>query len=162
MLASAEPYMTKAQFLERAFGTAQPKIETFWLTKDIAVQTESILGHKLKQLTVHYWKSNLKTAWVLEEIGKEEPITAGFIIESGKLNQVMVLDYRESRGGEVRYPNFLKQYQGADLQKDYQLDKSIDGISGATLSVRAMGKMVRLALYFDHMSRLEPAQMDSH
>ncbi|MDI1310137.1 MAG: FMN-binding protein [Methylotenera sp.] len=37
----------------------------------------------------------------------------------------------------------MKQYHGADLQKDYQLDKNMDGISGATLSVRAMGKMVR-------------------
>ena len=162
MALCAEPYLTTAQFLESAFGASQPKMETLWVTKDVAVQVENILGHTPKQLRVRYWKSNLKTAWILEEIGKEEPITAGFVIQSGKLNQVMVLDYRESRGGEVRHPNFLRQYQGADLQKDYQLDKSIDGISGATLSVRAIGRMVRLALYFDHISRLEPVQIDSH
>ena len=162
MVLCAEPYLTTAQFLESAFGASQPKMETLWVTKDVAVQVENILGHTPKQLRVRYWKSNLKTAWILEEIGKEEPITAGFVIQSGKLNQVMVLDYRESRGGEVRHPNFLRQYQGADLQKDYQLDKSIDGISGATLSVRAIGRMVRLALYFDHISRLEPVQIDSH
>ena len=162
MILCAEPYLTTAQFLESAFGASQPKMETLWVTKDVAVQVENILGHTPKQLRVRYWKSNLKTAWILEEIGKEEPITAGFVIQSGKLNQVMVLDYRESRGGEVRHPNFLRQYQGADLQKDYQLDKNIDGISGATLSVRAIGRMVRLALYFDHISRVEPVQIDSH
>lgn len=52
----------------------------------------------------------------------------------------------ESRGGEVRHPIFLKQYQGADLHKDYQMDKNIDGISGATLSLRAMWRMARLPL----------------
>ena len=84
------------------------------------------------------------------------------MIQSGKLNQAMVLNYRESRGGEVRHPNFLKQYQGADLQKDYQLDKNIDGISGATLSVRAMGRMARLALYYDHISHSETLLTEPH
>lgn len=163
----AEPYLTTAQFLATAFDASAPnatppKAETLWLTKDVAVQAEKILGHAPKQVTIRYWKNNLKTAWILDEIGKEEPITAGFVIQAGKLNQVVVLNYRENRGGEVRYPHFLKQYQGADLQKDYQLDKTIDGISGATLSVRAMGRMARLALYFDHVSHAEAAQTESH
>lgn len=163
----AEPYLTTAQFLEGAFSTglpnaSPPKAETLWITKEVAVQAEKILGHATKQVTIHYWKNNLRTAWILEEIGKEEPITAGFVVQSGKLNQVVVLNYRESRGGEVRHPNFLKQYQGADLQKDYQLDKNIDGISGATLSVRAMGRMARLALYFDRLSHAEAVQNEPH
>ena len=163
----AEPYLTTAQFLEGAFGTglpkaSPPKAETLWITKEVAVQAEKILGHAPKQVTIHYWKNNSRTAWILEEIGKEEPITAGFVVQSGKLNQVVVLNYRESRGGEVRYPNFLKQYQGADLQKDDQLNKNIDGISGATLSVRAMGRMARLALYFDRLSHVEAVQTEPH
>lgn len=158
----AEPYLTTAQFLENAFGASQPKIETLWITKDVAVQTEKILGHVPKQLRIRYWSNASQTAWILDEVGKEEPITAGFVIQSGKLNQAMVLNYRESRGGEVRHPNFLKQYQGADLQKDYQLDKNIDGISGATLSVRAMGRMARLALYYDHISHSETLLTEPH
>jgi len=88
---------------------------------------------------------------VLEEIGKEEPITAGFVVEGGRIKQARVLVYRESRGGEIRYPVFLKQYDGAALTADHYLDRSIDGISGATLSVRAMERMARLALYFDSL-----------
>ena len=60
-------------------------------------------------------------------------------MENGKILQLSILAYRESRGGEVRHANFLKQYQGASLQQDEQLNKTIDGISGATLSVRAVG-----------------------
>ncbi len=152
----AETYLTPEQFAQAAFGSAKlktaPTVETLWLTKDVATQAESILGHSPKQVRLKFWKSGLQTAWILDEIGKEEPITAGFVVEDGKILQANILAYRESRGGEVRHENFLKQYQGASLQQGVQLNKTIDGISGATLSVRAMGRMARLALYFDQIS----------
>lgn len=146
-------YLTPEQFVAEALGSPVPKPEILWLTKDVAAHATHILGHAPPQLRQRYWKSDGKTAWILEEIGKEEPITAGFVVENGKVLQARVLIYRESRGGEIRYPAFLKQYEGAGLTtKDY-LDRSIDGISGATLSVRAMERMARLALYFDRLSR---------
>jgi len=88
-------------------------------------------------------------------LGDKSTITAGFVVLAGKISQVRVLTYRESRGGEVRYPVFLKQYQGVELQADNYLNRHIDGISGATLSVNAMNRMARLALYFDRMGRIE-------
>jgi hypothetical protein len=90
--------------------------------------------------------------WILEEVGKEEPITAGFVVADGRIDHVRVLVYRESRGGEVRYPAFLKQFKSSKLAQDNTLDGSIDGIAGATLSVGAMERMARLALFFDRMS----------
>lgn len=149
-------YLTQEQFLAEVFVSDVPKPEVLWLTKDVARQAEKILGHKPLQLRQRYWKAGDKSAWVLDEIGKEEPITAGFVVVAGKISLVKVLTYRESRGGEVRYPAFLRQYQGAELQEDGHLNRNIDGISGATLSVHAMNRMVRLALYFDHVSRIEP------
>lgn len=104
-------------------------------------------------LRQRYWQEGEKTVWILEEIGKEEPITAGFVIDQSKVSQVSVLTYRESRGWEVRYPSFLKQFVNAVLNEDLQLSQSIDGISGATLSVSAMKKMARLALYLDTLSK---------
>jgi len=152
---AVEQYLLPEQFLSEVFGANTPKPEVLWLTKDIAKQAEKILGHAPSQLRQRYWKSASKSAWILEEVGKEEPITAGFVVLDGKISQVRVLTYRESRGGEVRYPAFLKQYQGAELQVDSHLNRNIDGVSGATLSVNAMNRMARLALYFDHMSRAE-------
>lgn len=151
-----EVYLTPEQFLAEAVSAPVPKPEILWLTKDIAAQATRILGHAPLQLRQRYWKAGGKTAWMLEEIGKEEPITAGFVVENGKLLQARVLVYRESRGGEIRYPAFLKQYEGAGLTADERLDRSIDGVSGATLSVRAMERMARLALFFDRMSREKP------
>jgi hypothetical protein len=154
---AAEEYIKPEQFLAEIFGGNTPKPDVLWVTKDIAKQAEKILGHAPNQLRQRYWSSDGKSVWILDEIGKEEPITAGFVVSEGKVSQVRVLTYRESRGWEVRYPAFLKQYQGAELQSDNYLNRNIDGISGATLSVNAMNRMTRLALYFDRMSR-----MDSH
>ena len=151
----AEVYLTSQQFVDGAFGTNAAKVETLWMTKEVAAQTDKILGHAPKQLRLRYWRTGLQTAWILDEIGKEEPITAGFIVESGKIVQASILAYRESRGGEVRHANFLKQYQNVGLLPDNFLNKNIDGISGATLSVRAMGRMARLALYYDQISHAE-------
>ena len=151
----AETYLTSQQFVDGAFGANEAKLETLWMTKEVAKQADKILGHTPKQLRQRYWKHGLQTAWILDEIGKEEPITAGFIVESGKIVQASILAYRESRGGEVRHANFLKQYQNVGLLPDNFLNKNIDGISGATLSVRAMGRMARLALYYDQISRTE-------
>jgi len=41
----------------------------------------------------------------------------------------------------------------AKLAQSDRLDRQIDGIAGATLSVGAMERMARLALFFDRMSR---------
>lgn len=150
-----EQYLTPEQFLSEVYADNTPKLEVLWITKDVVKQAEKILGHAPSQLRQRYWKNGAKSTWILEEIGKEEPITAGFVIVDGKVSQVRVLTYRESRGGEVRYPAFLKQYQGAELQADSYLNRNIDGVSGATLSVNAMNRMARLALYFDRIIRAE-------
>ena len=156
----AEVYLTSQQFVDGAFGANTAKLETLWMTKEVAQQTDKILGHAPKNLRLRYWKTGLQTAWILDEIGKEEPITAGFVVENGKIVQASILAYRESRGWEVRHANFLKQYQNVGLLPDKFLNKNIDGISGATLSVRAMGRMARLALYYDQISRAESKRVE--
>lgn len=151
-----EVYVAPERFVAEAFGGVVPKPKVLWLTKGVAAQATRILGHAPAQLRQRYWAADGKTVWLLDEIGKEEPISAGFVVENDKIAQARVLVYRESRGGEIRYPAFLKQYEGAGLTADARLDRSIDGISGATMSVRAMERMARLVLYFDRLSREEP------
>jgi hypothetical protein len=148
-------FLSSEDFLKENFANGAPKQKVLWLSKADIKQAESILGHAPLLLRQRYWQEGNKTVWVLEEIGKEEPITAGFVIDHNKIAQVRVLTYRESRGWEVRYPSFLKQFVNAVLKEDTQLSQSIDGISGATLSVSAMKRMARLALYFDTLSNKE-------
>ena len=103
----------------------------------------------MRQLKITKQVTNRETASLdkyLQEIGKVELITAGFIVENCRISSVHVLVYRETHGWEVKYPSFRDQFVGVNMIADYKLDKSIDGISGATLSVNSMEKMTRLAL----------------
>ncbi len=145
--ADEQIYLTPDAFLAEAFGTPPPP-SILWITAEIQPDIEKILGHPPPRLRQRYWKDGAKTAWILEEIGKEEFITAGFVVANDRIEKTRVLIYRESRGMEVRYPAFLKQFEGAQLADKRRLSKPIDGIAGATLSVWAMERMARAALYF--------------
>jgi hypothetical protein len=137
------------KFLVSVFGEMVPAPQTLWLTKPLKTQLRKILRHDYASLRVRYWQDQSQTVWVLDEIGKTKPITAGFVIRDGAIARVSVLAYRESHGWEIKHDFFTRQFVGARLPTNYELDQNIDGISGATLSVRAMKKLARLALFLD-------------
>jgi hypothetical protein len=123
--------------------------QTLWVSKEQRGHIEKIVEHSFNSFRVRYWGQGQRTGWIFEEIGKELPITVGVIVEKDRIIDLTVLEYRESRGGEVVYPFFTSQFLSARLKEGRQdgLDKSIDGITGATLSVRALKKVATLALY---------------
>jgi hypothetical protein len=146
-------YQTSDEFLQSVFTQSIPKTKMLWMTGKVKKTATRILGERPGQLRVRYWRVDNKTAWILEAIGKEKLITVGFVIEDNKLQLVNVLTFRESRGWEVKESFFLEQFDQAQLNSNLQLDRSIDGISGATLSVRVLRKLSRLALFY-HQSVL--------
>jgi len=151
-MATDRALIEPADFVAAAFPGATPQVRVLWITPDIRAEVVRILGHEPAQLRQKYWSDGQKTAWILDEIGKEDAITAGFVIKDGHIEQARVLVFRESRGGEIRYPSFVAQFRGAALADGQQLNKQIDGIAGATLSVNAMVRMSREALYFTRMA----------
>jgi len=150
-------YLSPERFLAEAFVGDVPKPSRLWIKGDLKAQVRAILGHDLGVLRLRYWGRDQRSAWILEEIGKERPITVGLVVGHGRLQQVRVLAFRESRGWEVRHPFFTDQFIGAGLRTDQTLDKDIDGISGATLSVRAMKRLARLALLLHSHSKFKRA-----
>jgi hypothetical protein len=149
-------YQSPEEFLREAFAGHPPAPKTLWLTDAMQERVVSILGHQYPAMRLRYWEHEKRSVWILEEIGKEEPITAGIVVASGKIERMRVLIFRESRGDEVRYPFFTRQFEGAELKSDMRLDRHIDAISGATLSVRALERLARLALYLDGVARGSP------
>ena len=141
-------YMTVDAFKTRFFAS-DSGWKTLWVNKALRAEIEQILGHRFTTLRLRYWGENNRTGWILEEIGKEQLITVGVVVEDNAIIDITILEYRESRGGEVRYPFFTQQFHQAKLDKSqgYRLNKSIDGITGATLSVRALKKIATLALF---------------
>lgn len=158
--AQAPVYQEPRAFLEETFGGRVPEPRMLWLTGEVGEGVENILGHGLGVLRLRYWGRDGRTAWILEEIGKERPITTGLVVDRGRIERIEVLIYRESRGWEVRYPFFTEQFEGAMLTEDERLDRRIDGITGATLSVRALKKLARVALFLHEHSDFAPAKED--
>jgi hypothetical protein len=99
-------------------------------------------------------------AVIVEEIGKHRPIT--FIVGVGndrKIKDAALMIYREAYGGEVRDRRFLQQYKGKELKDPLLPFRDIQNISGATLSVEAIGRGSKKALalvdviYFEGLER---------
>jgi hypothetical protein len=141
-------YQTNKDFVSEIYNNNPPKSKSIMLMGNLRKSVEKILGHPYASLRIRYWKEDGKTAWILEEIGKTEPITFGVVIKDSKIEDIRVLAFREIRGWEVKYPAFTKQFIGAKLD-EMKLDRNIDGISGATLSVWAMTSIAELSLFLD-------------
>jgi hypothetical protein len=144
--AAVEVYLEPEAFIANAFDNQPPKPRKLWIKGHIKAQVHAILGTGLGSLRLKYWQAGRRTAWVLEALGRDRPITAGFVVDDDAIAEVAILIYRESRGWEVRYPFFTDQFRGAELNEDGALDRDIDGITGATLSVRAITGLSRVAL----------------
>lgn len=140
-----EVVLAPEKFLSDTFDGHSPAPETLWLDNATQAQLRPIFGHDYPAARVKYWRSADRVVWILEDIGKEFPITAGFIVKDGAIDAARLLIYRETRGEEIRNPGFLRQFSGKKLKGD-ELSEGVDGISGATLSVDAMKRMARAAL----------------
>ena len=145
-VSATEVYQTSAEFVAESFTEQAPAAKAVWVTGELRQGVADVLGHPYRDVRVRYWVAGNRSAWILEEVGKIEPITLGVVVEGGHIEVMKVLTYRESRGFEIRFPFFMDQYRGARVDSDGELDRTIDGISGATLSVRATTKLARVAL----------------
>ena len=146
-------YQSRAEFLQETFGTEQPASDVVWFDDELRGKAEQILGHAPTVLRLRYWFDTTRTAWIIDEIGKELPITFGIVIENREIQALHVMQFRESRGWEIRYPFFTRQFAKLRLDESGSLDQRIDGISGATLSVKAATRSARLALLLDEFTR---------
>ncbi len=150
--AFAEVLNAPENFVRDAFGTGgeTAKREVFWLNKAIKETIKRDIDYDFHQLRVRYWGAGKRTAWILEEVGKEQPITMGVTINNDAIEDFQILVYRESRGNEVKHMFYRKQFFGGSLVgkgEKLRLSERIDGITGATLSVRATKKVAKVALF---------------
>ena len=147
MVNAASVYETHEEFLERAFNGVSPDTSLIWLSGERKSAVNELLGHDYPALRLRYWCKAGRSAWELNEIGKELPITVGVIVEKDYIRSLRVMTYRENRGGEVSTPAFTDQFDGVAMSTGGALDANIDGISGATLSVQALTRLATMALF---------------
>ena len=146
-VAGREDYLSPEEFLQQAFSGRNAVMNKIWIKGELKENISKILGHDLNLLRIRYWELEGHTAWIMEEVGKDQPITMGFVLYENKIEYMAVLAFRESRGWEIRYPFFTDQFLGAGfLREGMELDRNIDGITGATLSVIPPTTLARLSL----------------
>ena len=142
-------YLTKKQAFEIAFpGADKVDREKKWLTDEQkkAIGELCLQSIKTNRITFHVGKRGgvpLGYAIIDHEIGKSFPITFMTILnKDGTVRDVEIMVYREPRGWEVRYPSFMDQFTGRTADSDF---RTVNSITGATLSVRAMVRGVSRA-----------------
>lgn len=157
---SAQVFMDPATYVDTRFDGEAPRVQTVWPKGELKSELTRILGHK-PALRFKYWGADGKTVWILDEIGKDRPITAGVAITDGRIEDVQVLVFRESRGWEIKHNFFTRQFANLWLDDGQDLSGKIDNITGATLSVKAMKRMARAALLL-HEHAAQPAPALAH
>ena len=142
-------YLTKKQAFEIAFpGADKVDREKKWLTDEQkkAIGDLCLQNFKSNRMTFYVGKRDgvpMGYAIIDHEIGKSFPITFMVVLNvDGSVRDVEIMVYREPRGWEVRYPSFMDQFTGRTADSDY---RTVNSITGATLSVRAMVKGVSRA-----------------
>lgn len=146
-------YFTEAEALAKVFAGADRQWSETWRPEP--AQREAVqarLGWQLPEDEFVFHRasrggSDLGWALVLEEKGRFKPIT--FLVHLAPdrtVSAVIVMVYRESRGDAVRRARFLNQFDGRTVAEPLRLNRDVVGISGATLSSRALAAGVRKAL----------------
>lgn len=151
--ALAKVYLTREEATRLAFGAAATVAEEpRALNASARTAVEQRLGRPVPEEAFTFYVGRSAGGVqgygvVLEEMGKHEPITFFVAITpDGRVKDVLVLEYRESRGGEVRQKGFLKQYAGKTSRDPLELEEDITPITGATISARAISDGVKKAL----------------
>ncbi len=137
-------------FFNDALGTNAVRHE---LVLDEATNTEvlRIMGGNYPETRIAYWQVDASTAWILQGRGRTGVFTSGFVVSDGRIADCSVLEYHESYGKAIKSKRFLRQFQKAGLRDDRQLDRRIDGVTGATISVKSITNLARLALFLDQI-----------
>jgi len=153
-IGSIQQYLTPYQAIQEIW-TGVESIDTLVakLTPEELASIKKTLGESAPSDTVIVFRpcdahgTVLGHAVIGEEVGKYRPIT--FMVGTTpdlEVRNVEILVYRESRGGEVRFPRFLRQYRGKSATSPIRTNRDIINIAGATLSVNALNLGVKRAL----------------
>ena len=96
-------YQTDDDFISETFLNKPPENSSIMLGGDVRKKVALLLGHPYGGLIIKYWEKEGRTAWILKEIGKTEPITFGIVIKnSNKKNTQKIQKKLLSMGIQTR------------------------------------------------------------
>src|SRR5882757_1750743 len=126
----------QAQTLLFPGATFQPDTRT--LTNEQAKAIEHASGVDVRSKQLKAWRVSTGGWLIVDEVvGKHEYIPFAMALDDkGAVKGVEILEYREAYGGQIREPEWRKQFVGKEPGTKLQLDKNIRNVSGATLTCK--------------------------
>ena len=129
--------------------------EKYIIPDSLKTKVENIARQKFFSESVYILKifdeEILSGVALLDNVyGKEMPITFLVIFdESGKIIRADIVKYREPYGGSVQNENWTSQFKKKDSNSGFKVGNDIDGITGATISVKSVTKGIyKLSLLY--------------
>jgi Na+-translocating ferredoxin:NAD+ oxidoreductase RnfG subunit len=150
----AAKYMSVDEARARIFPFADEYVATpVQLTAAQMQELERLSGVPGRTAQQQVWKATSKgklVGWFFidQVIGKRELITYALGINpDGSVQQVQIIEYLETHGSQVRYPNWRDQFVGKTVKSPLRLDEDIANIAGATLSARHVTDGIKRLLF---------------
>ena len=162
-VAFATQYLTVEQAQRQLFPAAE-HFTPFALrvSPELRARIDAEAGARADGNEPRVWRASrgdtLLGSFIVDEvIGKHELITYAVAIDpQGTVRGVEILDYRETRGGEVRDPRWRAQFVGKGPRDPLRLGEDIQNLSGATLSCRHITDGVRRLLVLHRLTLKSP------
>jgi hypothetical protein len=164
----AEVFMSEEDALKVMLPKSERvRRELLRLTPDKKSQIEDRIGWKFPEDSFEVYIGETGTqvdgyALVQNTIGKHKAMTYMVgIDQKGRVSDIELLVFRESRGSEIRQKRFNTQYEGKTVLDPVRINKDIINISGATMSVRSMSAGIKRVLVLVDEFYLKPAGLGS-
>ncbi|NOT24098.1 MAG: FMN-binding protein [Nitrospiraceae bacterium] len=168
-MSMAEVYLSEEEALKLMFPKSERiKKDLLKIPSDKKTVIEERIGWKFPEeaFEVYIGETGAQIdgyAFVQNTIGKHKPMTYMVGVDAhGRVSNVELLVFRESRGSEVRTKRFNVQYEGKTAADPVRLNKDIINISGATMSVRSMTAGIKRVLVLVDEFYLRPAGRGSN
>lgn len=149
----AKVFESKTEALKDIFGaSATFKEVSFELNKKEKNYLEDKFGDQIeeREFTFYVAKEEEKIkgyATVVLEFGRDgynKLLVA--IAPEGEIDQVKVLESRDSKGKKITRKRFLRQFEGKSYRDDLKINQDIMAITGATISSKATAEAARKAI----------------
>jgi len=153
LVSYAESYLSQERYLKDIFPELE-EIETkeMYLTQENRGRIEKILGYDILGNSFEFHTAKLEKidkvyCFIVSEFGKHGLISFAVIIsQSGRIEDMAVLESKEIKGAKIAKKRFLRQFSKKSLNDPLKLRKDIDAVSGATVSSKAATKAAKKVL----------------
>ncbi len=146
---AAELVSLKDYLKKELAGAAKMSKENFSVSADKKKELSKIAPDAQdEQFTFYYAKKADgaldKACTVVAQQGKEGPMSIGVCFDNvGLVQSVTILSSEEEHGKKVAEESWLKQFKGKKVSDAFQVGRDVDGVSGATMSSKAVAETLR-------------------